>query len=138
MGSELSPEAESYLRRLRDWARNYPTREEKVSAYWTQARRKEHGEKVRANMTPERRRALSIAGSKGASRDKPFNRVVPDLPDDTLVWRSTNQSSVYHLDEKCPAVGSQGDLNRGRLGAMKAIGRVLCYYESFHWKKGGA
>lgn len=133
----LTPEAEAYLSRLVAWAENYEVEKAKrLGAYWTPERREEASAKARDYWTPERRRIAALQAPQPAKRDLP--RVNPSLPDSTPIWRSSKSGSCYHLSASCPAIPAHGKLNRGRLGGMRAAGRVLCYYESFHWKRGGA
>lgn len=124
---------EEYLQRLRAFVTSqYKDRKEWAKDYWTESRRNEQAEKLRAYYTPERKRAMRWKASISPP-PKPRKRVVPKLPDDTLIWRA--EQMVYHLRRNCPAIPANSKLKRGKLGAMKTIGRQLCYYESFHWKK---
>lgn len=135
MTEKLTPAAKAYLARLRAWALSDGGKEPRA-AYWTEERREAHAEKLRAYWTPERR--ANASGNRNPRVPRGLVRIVPKLPDAATVWRSSKQRGVYHLRRDCPTVGPHGKLNKGRFGAMKASGRRLCYYESFHWKKGGA
>lgn len=127
----LTPQARAYLKRLVAWAEGYEdAKQARRAAYWTEERRLAHGRKAAEAWTSKSRPKVK--------QRPPGDRVVPDLPDDTLVWRSTNQRTVYHLTNDCPSIGPNANLNRGKLGAAKASGRVLCSTESFHWKHRGA
>lgn len=128
---ELTPEARAYLRRLVAWAEGYEdAKSARRAAYWTEERRLAHARKASAGWSAKSR-------PKVKPRPRP-PRAVPDLPDETMVWRSKTNRTVYHLARDCPSVGPNANLNRGRLGAMKASGRQLCNLESFHWKQRGA
>lgn len=126
----LTPEARAYLKRLVAWAEGYEdAKSARREAYWTEERRLAHGRKASA--------AWSAKSRPNVKPQSKADRVVPDLPDNTPVWRSKHQRAVYHLLPDCPSIGPHANLNRGKLGIAKLSGRVLCSSESFHWKRRG-
>lgn len=131
---QLSQAAKAYLQRLEEWAVNYEENQRsRKAAYWTEERREQQAAKLRAYWTPARR----YTATRATRLPPKHRRVVPDLPAGTRVWRSSQSSACYHLSPDCPAIGPLGLMKLGRLGAAKAAGRRLCYYESFHWKPRG-
>lgn len=136
VSDDLTPAARRFLARLVAWAEGYEEeRNHRLASYWTEERREAASRKAQAYWTLERRKAASLAPPPPR---KQILRVSPVLPTSTVVWRAPSNRSCYHLKRNCPAIPAHGNMKKGKLGAALASGRRLCYYESFHWKKGGA